>query len=135
VNLPNYAGNTGSEAAHTHGTSGVTNGSMRATIGGSSSSDLLWMDLDTSGGDASYTSEITSDGGTIAFSTDGVSSVTSAAFVRGETAAGSSHLHTLDHNHASVDSGAPDSDVTGAASATDNRPAFYELVPVMRLEE
>ena len=55
----------------------------------------------------------------------------------------SSHTHDIDHTHASetVQSGAGADVATeaftgtsGAASATDNRPAYYELVALMRLE-
>jgi len=48
-----------------------------------------------------------------------------ATTVEGSTAAGSAHNHSIDP--------LAFTGTSGAASATDNRPAYYELVPLMRL--
>lgn len=128
VDVAAYSGTSGSESSHTHGMQSHTHGRgsfcaelSPATHGPSFNWETTsqWTCRSyyaTSSGSAGDTSNYTA-GIPIIGTSDGPSNNT--------TTAGSSHSHSIDHDHPSVTS--------GAASATDNKPAYYELLPIMRI--
>lgn len=111
---------SGAESAHTHGAADTANGSLHARVDMTSSDDILYLDRVL----GNWTSEVKAD-----FTVGGMSVVadstakTAATAVAGVTAAGSSHTHAID----------VPATTSGAASVTDNRPAYREWVPIMRL--
>lgn len=120
---------SGSESAHTHGA-----GSLYAQID---------IDTETSISINETAASWTSDAkATVSGGMSASDAQINGALVAGTSAAGSSHLHAVDVPALTQASGASSghthaidvpSTTSGAASATDNRPAYYELVPVMRL--
>jgi hypothetical protein len=122
VNLPNFTGNTGSEAAHVHGTADTAvNGTLRARIDVNSADDKIYADASSTSG---FTADRETTAGTLT-----VDSSTSArdlvTNIQGITDSGTSHLHTLDHNHPATDS--------AVSSVSDKRPAYYAAVILVRI--
>lgn len=113
---------SGNESAHTHGAVEATNGTLRARVSIDGTDDLLALDMSPTGG--AYTADAEADLG-VGVVVASTKSCSNAAIVMGESAAGSAHSHAVDVPAIVATS--------GAASVTDNRPAYYELVPVMRL--
>ena len=123
----------GAEAAHTHstpshahsGTGLYANVSLTSTGTGK-----ILVDMDAAAPDWTSTHSATATG--YARTTEGVSenqgsrvTGSTATDGSGTTGAGSSHSHTVDVPNFTGTS--------GAASVTENRPAYYELLPLMQL--
>lgn len=105
---------SGSESSHTHGLSDQGGAQIRAF-----GSTLYWGEITEAGVTYNYTDNGTFTGGS------GTGTQKGAALF-GNTDAGSSHSH-------SVDVPALGTTASGSPSDTDNMPAYYELVPVMRV--
>lgn len=103
---------SGAEAAHTH----AARGTLYAAI-----------NMDTAALFADHVAQSFTPDTTATLASSGDATAQAAAVVvGGSTAAGSSHTHSIDVPITATGG------VVGA-SATENRPAYYELVPVMRL--
>ncbi len=116
VDVAAFTGTSGNESSHTHGS-----GSLTADIIPDPGTSAIYYDAAGSGSfaydsKAVITGPITSVSGTAA----------QGIHVSGSTAAGSAHSHSIDHDHLSVDS-------ADGGSSTGNMPAYYELLPVMRV--
>lgn len=106
---------SGDESAHTHAAGG-----LYAQILSGASEAALWNNRTLDGFTASHKAAMA---GVAAANTDAIGAATA---VGGTSAAGSAHNHAVDVPALGVTA-------SGAASATENRPAYYELVPVMRV--
>lgn len=104
---------SGDESSHTHDA-----GSLFADI----NIDVSGSQIVQNYSPHAFTSNVHIDG---TLPAAGAGSPANATVVSGTSAAGSAHSHAVDVPSLT--------DTSGAASATENRPSYYELVPLMRL--
>jgi hypothetical protein len=113
--------NSGSESSHTH-----TGGSLCADI--DFFTNAIKYKYASHNSTAMYKFNPTQSG-----SSD-TSALTAGVVVDGTTDSGSSHLHTVDVPAlGAYNTGASSNPNTGTLAATDNKPAYFELVPLMRI--
>ncbi len=121
INHDHASFNCGYESNHTHGASG-----LNARIAQSGSS-IYSQNSSVSGWNAD--SKATSL--TLSSNTTGMST---GVVVMGSTESGSQHRHAVDvPSLGKTNSGSEGTGSTSTLAATDNRPAFFELVPLMKI--